>query len=205
MFYLKISPWKVKANNSFASADSFSRPIWLYVTTQKAANSVSICMFIWRADTGVHGSEPCGEQTEKGLFCCIKYLWLSVLHALYFFADWGTVLISKPRWWMRKKMPPISSVLPDSQDILSCVALIDSLSVALIRIAVLHCDSLASNEVGSDINHPSHINRGDMHIALALFTVTSLQLKMTMDLSILDCVAETIFQSLWNIQWAINL
>lgn len=93
-------------------------------------------------------------------------------------------------------MPPISSVLPDSQDILSCVALIDSLSVALIRIAVLHCDSLASNEVGSDINHPSHINRGDMHIALALFTVTSLQLKMTMDLSILDCVAETIFQSL---------
>lgn len=64
-------------------------------------------------------------------------------------------------------MPPFSSVLPDSQDILSCFALIDSLSVALIKIAVLHDDSLACNEVGGDINHPSHINRGDMHIALA--------------------------------------
>lgn len=61
-------------------------------------------------------------------------------------------------------MPPFSSVLPDSQDILSCFALIDSLSVAFIKIAVLHSNSFACNEVGSDINHLSLINRGDMHM-----------------------------------------
>lgn len=64
-------------------------------------------------------------------------------------------------------MPPFSSVLPDSLDVLSCFAGIDYLSVALIKIAVLHGDSLARNGVGSDINHPSHINRRDVLTALA--------------------------------------
>lgn len=59
MFNLKIFLWKVKANNTFASADSFSGPIWLYVTTQQAANPARV--FIWRADTEVHSSKP-GEE-----------------------------------------------------------------------------------------------------------------------------------------------
>lgn len=61
--------------------------------------------------------------------------------------------------------------------------LIDSLSLWLLS-RLRHCvvDSLARNEVGSDINHPSHINRGDMHVALASFTVTSLLFGMITDL-----------------------
>lgn len=81
-------------------------------------------------------------------------------------------------------MPLFSSVLPDSQDVLFCFAGIDSFSVALIKIAVLHCDSLVCNKVGSDINHPSHISTGAMHTASAGCTVTSLQFKMTMDCSL---------------------
>lgn len=80
------------------------------------------------------------------------YLWLLVLHALSFIADWTTVLISNQvdGWG---KMPSFSSVLPESQDILSSFAFIDFLSVALINIAVLQGNSLACNEVG--INQPS--------------------------------------------------
>lgn len=46
------------------------------------------------------------------------------------------------------EMPSFSSVLPESQDILSSFAHIDFLSVALIKIAVLQSNSLARNEEG---------------------------------------------------------
>lgn len=45
-------------------------------------------------------------------------------------------------------MPSFSSVLPESQDILSSFAHIDFLSVALIKIAVLQSNSLTRNEEG---------------------------------------------------------
>lgn len=84
---------------------------------------------------------------EKAHFSCIIYLWPSVLHALSFIADWRTVLITNQvDGW--EEMPSFSSVLPESQDILSSFTHIDFLSVALIKIAVLQSNSLARNEEG---------------------------------------------------------
>lgn len=80
------------------------------------------------------------------------YLWLLGGQAPSFRADWRTVLISNQGdgWG---EILSFSSVLPESQGILSSFAFIDFLSVALIKIAVLHCNLLAWNEVG--INQPS--------------------------------------------------
>lgn len=66
-------------------------------------------------------------------------------------------LIGELCWLVTKlmdegKILSFSSVLPESQGILSSFAFIDFLSVALIKIAVLHCNLLAWNEVG--INQP---------------------------------------------------
>lgn len=79
------------------------------------------------------------------------YLWLLVLDSLYFITDRRIVLISNQvDGWQENAFIFISI---ESQDILSSFALIDFLSVALIKIAVLQDNSLACNEVS--INQPS--------------------------------------------------
>lgn len=127
---------------------------------------------------------------KKEHLSCIMYLCLLGGQAPSLRADWRTVLISNQvdGWG---KILSFSSVLPESQGILSSFAFIDFLSVALIKIAVLHCNLLAWNEVG--INQPP--------VKYSNFIIVQKWLWIWVSF---HHVADTMFQSLWKIQWHVN-
>lgn len=61
MFYLKISPWKVEANNTFCLCWQFLSADLTLCDNTASCGCMCMCEFIWRADTDVHRSKP-GEM-----------------------------------------------------------------------------------------------------------------------------------------------